>query len=290
MAHVYRRTVPASTPRVKTSASTFSALSNYVLLFNDHRPPSKRYVESLQAHIAVLERQLAELGEKVSRLESGQNVRVDSVPKSPGTPVETKKSDLRDPIEELTQRAGRLNIGEDGQLRYFGAQSNYHLVHGPIYNEATASIQDLQDIGLVTAGLLGKAVNVSQELQNHLLELYWRWQNPWLYMIHKESFMSDYRNGGRGKFCSPVLLYAIFALSSRYSDRVEVRSDPEDPHSAGNGFAEQAKILLQHECEAPTTTTVQAASLLSLRWMSENKESLGWLYIGMLCVSTGGLF
>ncbi|KAL4780339.1 fungal-specific transcription factor domain-containing protein [Aspergillus varians] len=188
---------------------------------------------------------------------------------------------LRDPIEELTQRAGRLNIGEDGQLRYFGAQSNYHLLHGPIYNETNQPVQNFQTIGLATAGLLGTAVEASKDLQDHLLELYWRWQNPWLYMIHKASFMQDYNNGGMGTFCSPLLLSAIFALASRYSDRVEVRSDPADPHSAGNKFAEQAKILLLYECEAPTTTTVQAASLLSLRWMSENKESLGWLYIGM---------
>ncbi|BCS29525.1 fungal specific transcription factor domain-containing protein [Aspergillus puulaauensis] len=283
VAHVCRRTVPANTPAAKINEST-SPGELFLTLANSDRPPSKRYVQSLQAHIAVLERQLVELGGKVSRLETGREnaATADGEPNSPpNNLVETKSSDLRDPIEELTQRAGRLNIGEDGQLRYFGAQSNYHLLHGPIYNETTRPIQEFQEIGLATAGLLCRAVDVPQGLQDHLLGLYWRWQNPWLYMIHKGSFMSDYRNGGRGKFCSPVLLFAIFALSSRYSDRVEVRSDPEDPHSAGNRFAEQAKILLQHECEAPTTTTVQAASLLSLRWMSENKESLGWLYIGM---------
>ncbi|KAL4800103.1 hypothetical protein BDV19DRAFT_384467 [Aspergillus venezuelensis] len=232
------------------------------------RPPSKRYVKSLQTHIAVLESRLVALGEQVTRLGSDQpQEAVDDDLLEPGpdgvsAPLQSHPSSpttLRDPVEELTQRAGRLNIGEDGQLRYFGAQINYSLVHGPLYSASVQSTISLQTVGLAAAGFLGKAVEASQELQDHLLEPYWRWQNPWLYMVHREFFMRDYKTGGVGDFCSPLLLSAIFAVSSRFSDRLEVRSDPTDPHSAGNAFDEQAKILLLYECEAPTTTTVQAA-------------------------------
>ncbi|KAL4899072.1 fungal-specific transcription factor domain-containing protein [Aspergillus multicolor] len=249
---------------------------------NKRKPPSKRYVESLQAHIALLEERLVALGQTVTRLETGQpNTQLEEEIPNPATATGESICPSRDPIEELTRLAGRLNIGEDGRLRYFGAQSNYHLLHGPLYNETTHSVDNCQSIGLESATLLGKSVHVPRELQDHLLDLYWRWHNPGLYIIHRESFMRDYERGGVGAFCSPLLLSAVFALSSRFSDRLDVRSDPADPHSAGNHFAEQAKILLMYECEAPTTTTVQAASLLSLRWMSENKESLGWLYMGM---------
>jgi len=252
------------------------------------RPPSKRYVESLQARIAILEGRLADIGKSVQGLSPGLHEGAESaedeghsgLSDASDQDVDSLPAGSRNPIGEITQRAGPLNIGEDGQLRYFGAQSNYHLLHGPIYNAATESLDSSQQAGLATAARLGKLAKVSPEVEEHLLELYWRWQNPWVYLIDKESFVEDYKKGGTGLYCTPLLLSAVFALASRYSDRVEVRSDPADPHTAGDMFAEQAKLLFMHESETATLATVQAACLLSLRWMSENKESLGWLYMG----------
>lgn len=53
--------------------------------------------------------------------------------------------------------------------------------------------------------------------------------------------------------------------------------------TAGDAFAAQAQVMLLHECEAPTPTTVQALALTCLRQMSLDKEALGWMYCGM-CV------
>lgn len=39
--------------------------------------------------------------------------------------------------------------------------------------------------------------------------------------------------------------------------------------------------MLQYECEAPTTTTVQAVLLLSLCETARDKEALGFMYCGM---------
>lgn len=135
--------------------------------------------------------------------------------------------------------------------------------------------------GLFAAAQLGKTVNITDELQNHLLDLYWRWQNPWNYVIHKSAFLRSFRGEDNGKSCSPLLLCSIFAIAARYSDRPELRSVPDDPNTAGDAFCEQAKILMLYEAEAPTITTVQAACLLALRIMSDGKEALGWLYAGM---------
>jgi hypothetical protein len=189
-------------------------------------------------------------------------------------------SEQRDPLKEITETLGRLNVGEDGQLRYFGSQSNFHLIHGNVSQVTTVTAAQARARGLAASSQLGWHVSIPIELQNHLLDLYWRWQNPWVYMVQKESFMPDFLSGDRSRYCTPVLLSVIFALASRYSDRVELRTDPEDPKTAGNAFSEQARVLLMYECEAATTATVQAAALMSLRMMSENKETLGWLYIG----------
>ena len=184
-------------------------------------------------------------------------------------------------MEEVTNIVGRLNVGEDGQLRFFGSQSNFHLLHGRLGETAPEISSSAQDRGLRAVSKLEKGISVSEELQEHLLDLYWRWQNPWVYVVHKSAFLEDLRSEPKGKYCTPLLLSAIFALASRYSDRPELRTDPNNPSTAGDAFAEQANILLLYENQAATTTTVQAVALLSLRAMSENKEAMGWLYSGM---------
>lgn len=84
-----------------------------------------------------------------------------------------------------------------------------------------------------------------------------------------------------GRFCTPLLLTSMLAYASRYSDRLEVRMNPDEPHTAGTRFYLQAKTMLQHEHEAPTTSTIQATALTGLYAISTDKESLGWLYVGM---------
>ncbi|GKT41036.1 nitrogen assimilation transcription factor nit-4 [Colletotrichum spaethianum] len=188
------------------------------------------------------------------------------------------------PLSDLTGLVGRLNVIDDGQLHYFGSQSSYNLVREPL-READPHKPSLkvQRQGLAAAAQLGKLVTVSDELQDHLLELYWRWQNPWNYVIHKSAFLKSFRGEDDGKYCSPLLLCSIFAIAARYSDRLELRSVVDDPSTAGDAFSEHAKILLLYESEAPTITTVQSACLMALRIMSDGKEALGWLYSGEFC-------
>jgi hypothetical protein len=70
-------------------------------------------------------------------------------------------------------------------------------------------------------------------------------------------------------------------MSSRYYPRLELRTDPDDANTAGEAFAAQAKTMLHYECEAPTTSTVQATALLGLYWATIDNEGLGFMYIGM---------
>lgn len=186
----------------------------------------------------------------------------------------------RDPIDDISCLAGSLNIGEDGQPHYFGPLSNCHLLRGPLYLVSTESIECCRKRGLDMLTRLGKPVDIPQDLQDHLLELYWTWENSWLYLIHKDTFLQDYHGGKTGKYCTTLLLLAISALAARYSRLEEIRSDPTDPQTAGDVYAEQARVLLMHEQEVATVTTVQAACLLSLWSMANNKETQGWLHIG----------
>ncbi|KAF3388149.1 hypothetical protein DPV78_012341 [Talaromyces pinophilus] len=218
-------------------------------------PPNKRYVESLCARIKTLEDQLTAAGRELSAFQLSENLDTNR------NDCETQEPDQRDPVWEILQLVGRLNVGSDGQLHYFRSQT-------------------MQKQGLDAARQLNKLVFICEELQDHLLDPYWKWQNASNYIVYKSAFMRDLR-AGHGKFCS-LLLLAILAIASRYSNRLEVRSVPDDLNSAGDAFVDQAKIPLLDESEAPTVTTVQAAALLSLRVMSDNQDALGWLYGGML--------
>lgn len=65
-----------------------------------------------------------------------------------------------------------------------------------------------------------------------------------------------------GKYFSHLLLNSILAYGSRHSDRLEVRSDPGDPNSAGKLFLEKAEALLPFDMKWPSITTIQALAIL----------------------------
>ena len=180
-----------------------------------------------------------------------------------------------EPVEDLVDTLGRFNIGDGGELRYFGSRSNFSLLRGRMAHDTDTV--NVRTRGYESARRTVGIFNVSTELRDHLLDLFWRWQNTWQYLVPQELFMKGLDNPQPTCFCSPLLLNATLALASRYSDRPEVRTDPNDPATAGEPFAASAKVMLQHECEAPTTTTVQAAALLSLWETSRDKEALGWM-------------
>jgi hypothetical protein len=190
--------------------------------------------------------------------------------------------DGRGPIfEDVADLVGRLNLGDDGELRYFGSPSNFTLLHGPKNGARIPISSDAIDEALSAPQALHREGYIPPNLQSHLLDLFWTWQNTWQYVVHKRAFMSEFDAGTRGRYCTPLLLLAILSLSSRYSDWPEARTDPQDANTAGEAFANQAKELLFHEIETPTVPTVQAAVLLSLREYAVNAETSAWVYIGM---------
>jgi hypothetical protein len=99
--------------------------------------------------------------------------------------------------------------------------------------------------------------------------------------VPQESFLHDLYTGKTRSSCTPLLLYAILALASRYSDRLEVRTDPKNANTAGAAFAAHVSTMLHHEIQAPTTSTIQATALYGLYVNSTDNESLAWLYAGM---------
>lgn len=103
---------------------------------------------------------------------------------------------------------------------------------------------------------------VFEELESHLTDLYFIWEQPWNQVVNENLFRESQRSSGR--YSTPLLLNCILCIGARFSDRVELRSDPQDSNTAGRVFLERAEVLLQHDLKRPSITTIQSLSLLSI--------------------------
>jgi hypothetical protein len=121
------------------------------------------------------------------------------------------------------------------------------------------------------------------DLQQELLELYWKYQHPVLQVVHKTAFL-DGMTGGQTQYFSELLLCCIFACAARMSENPEIRSlaimadetgDDEAPF-----FVKTATALLELELRRPGITTVQSLLLLSVMDCAQSNDTKGWLYAG----------
>lgn len=105
-------------------------------------------------------------------------------------------------------------------------------------------------------------VELPTELTTHLIDLYFEWEQPWSQVVDEKLFRRSKQNNG--KYFSPLLQYCILAMGSRYSDRVEVHTDPDVPNTAGQIFLEVIEVLLHHDLKSPSITTIQSLSILAV--------------------------
>lgn len=85
-------------------------------------------------------------------------------------------------MDEITDALEGFTVGDAGELRFFGASSGLNL--SGYYSSAThnASPSGARKRGLESARAFGFTYP-SDELRDHLLGLYWRWQNSWQYLV-----------------------------------------------------------------------------------------------------------
>lgn len=125
-----------------------------------------------------------------------------------------------DVIEQISNRIGTLKIAGDGHLRFYGATSNLNLVDVSATQQrqrpdARSVRHDGQDI----LNHLRVGQQVDQAMEDHLVELYFTWQNPSTYVVDKEMYMiarSKWRNEyDDTPFYSEVLTNAMYDSTSK---------------------------------------------------------------------------
>lgn len=122
----------------------------------------------------------------------------------------------------------------------------------------------------------GDIEGVPAELALHLLDIHFS-RHHFFLITYRTAFYRDMMTGG--PYYSPLLLFAILAVSSRYSERSEVGGGDHSVHS-GKDFYEKARILLADDMEKSTIPTATALLLMGNALVSSGQVDKGWLYTG----------
>lgn len=99
-------------------------------------------------------------------------------------------SGLDTEIEILAKRTGSLQFTEDGQLKFLGATSNVHFLRTAIPFQPDIhrwpDVDDTPETWLQRAGAGGL---VPREVEDHLIKLYFTWENPYSNVVHQDAFL-----------------------------------------------------------------------------------------------------
>ncbi|KAH7171429.1 fungal-specific transcription factor domain-containing protein [Dactylonectria macrodidyma] len=186
-------------------------------------------------------------------------------------------------VEQLSDRIGSLQIGPGGQVRYYGPTSNFNLVQMPAPDNLTVH-RTVRNDGQEYLDCLGVGKAVPLELETHLTNLYFTWQDPAFHVVNREMFetakITWTDNQEDTPYYSEALLNAICSLGAAF----ESRHHPTFvtfPKSLSDFFADRAKALLEIELDCPCVATVQAMVVLSSHDIGCKRDARGWLYSGM---------
>ncbi|KNG48363.1 hypothetical protein TW65_04885 [Stemphylium lycopersici] len=184
-------------------------------------------------------------------------------------------------VDQITGSLGSLQLAEDGQLRFYGATSNLHI----LTKETRVSAQrhgltqpnEVDDI-LRAAGV---GHFVDPELEEHLIKLYFCWEDPSIHFVEQDVFYRERKrckaNFGTSKLYSEVLVNAMCAVGASFTSRHCI----ELPEPLVDFFASRSRALLDIELDSPTISTVQSLGILSGVESIRKLDARGWLYSGM---------
>lgn len=130
---------------------------------------------------------------------------------------EANSNTLATIIDQLTDTVGSMQIAEDGELHYFGATSNLHILH-----VGSLSLSDSPHIPANQGGhkeilrAYGVDHEVDEELEDHLIKLYFSWEDPNIPVVDQDTFFQERqrcRNGNeKSRKYSEVLTNAMCVL------------------------------------------------------------------------------
>ncbi|RJE25240.1 fungal specific transcription factor [Aspergillus sclerotialis] len=186
-------------------------------------------------------------------------------------------------IELLMKRTGSLQFTEQGQLKYFGTTSNVHFLRTATPFHPHLTHGDTPESWLDRAGV---GHTVPREVEDHLIRLYFAWENPYFNVVEQDVFMNARRQalseeraegGSLASWYSDLLVNAMCSWGALFTDT----EFPGLPSPLHDFFISRARALLERDIDNPTIATVQALAMMSGSEASRSRDSRGWLYDSM---------
>lgn len=227
------------------------------------KPASRSYVEQLRSRISLLEQVLqkhtldAEV--EIAQIKSASSNCGDSNPSLSSTVTPSSLDHGEQAQGGALSKDEALNFDKDNEIRYYGPSSGRlefpdrsKPILPPAIEEAYHRYNDPLELDI--------GQQLSKETRDELIELFFTWQHPWSNVVDEELFRESRKTCGR--FWSPLLECCILAFGARFTDLADLRTDPNDPNTAGKNIYERAEVLLVTEQKRPKLTTIQSLSLM----------------------------
>ncbi|EJD52017.1 hypothetical protein AURDEDRAFT_158861 [Auricularia subglabra TFB-10046 SS5] len=216
--------------------------------------------------------------------------------------------------DDLAGAVGQLSLDDHEQLRFHGKASGLHLlgtkerrdkrIENGIWRFPPARVWPpaLNHVVLSEEEIAARARLPPRDQQEHLLELYFTYVHPQLPVVAKFQFLEDFRARSESPYNevdSPasmpstssrklafqkvptLLLLAMFALASRYSNLEQPLPPEGTMWDAGDSYLEDAKTVLNKVYASSRLSTCQALLLMSYREIGIGAMAQAWLYVGM---------
>ncbi|KAL2824866.1 fungal-specific transcription factor domain-containing protein [Aspergillus cavernicola] len=186
-------------------------------------------------------------------------------------------SEIEGLIDEISDRISTLKIGPGGKTRLYGSTSTFNLTDGPL------SLDNYEIQHRMRTYHFGPDEEIPAAFENHLINLYFSWQDPSLHVVDREIYeeaRTKWINMEETPFYSEALRNAMCALGSAFESRFHP-TFVTFPKTLVDFFGDRAKLFLDLELDCPCVATVQAMVLLSSHEIGNGKEERGWLYSGM---------
>lgn len=103
----------------------------------------------------------------------------------------------------LSARMGSLQIAEDGQLRYYGPTSNLHLYHAGLHSLSRSTIRHVATEGTQVLARAGLDHQIAPDVERHLAELYFAWEDPSIHVVDEEIFFLERQKWKSGHTNTP---------------------------------------------------------------------------------------
>lgn len=90
--------------------------------------------------------------------------------------------------DQLSDRIGTLHIKPGGHIRFYGSTSNFNLLETPAADISMNVHRTVRNDGTEHLDRLGINKTVPPEIENHLMNLYFTWQDPSFHVVDRKMF------------------------------------------------------------------------------------------------------